>query len=154
MPQFDTFSFLSQLFWVITCFLILYLNLTYYVLPAVATVLKVRSRKTAANKSIATEERTHSEYSGKIDASLVKLINNCAKANESLNEFCKAAPQELNLVTDALLVKTVASRGVEIEIKTTLQTQKLNFVKNVTVLKTDVTSRSWRYQMQMKLGPE
>jgi hypothetical protein len=33
-------------------------------------------------------------------------------------------------------VKTVASRGVEIEIKTTLQTQKLNFVKNVTVLKT------------------
>jgi F0F1-type ATP synthase membrane subunit b/b' len=136
MPQFDTFSFLSQLFWVITCFLILYLNLTYYVLPAVATVLKVRSRKTAANKSIATEERTNPEYSGKIDASLVKLINNCAKANESLNEFCKAAPQELNLVTDALLVKTVASRGVEIEIKTTLQTQKLNFVKNVTVLKT------------------
>jgi hypothetical protein len=64
-----------------------------------------------------------------------------------LNEFCKAAPQELNLVTDALLVKTVASRGVEIEIKTTLQTQKLNFVKNVTILKTahpDVTSRSGR----------
>jgi hypothetical protein len=62
-----------------------------------------------------------------------------------LNEFCKAAPQELNLATDALLVKTVASRGVEIEIKTTLQTQKLNFVKNVTVLKTvhpDVISRS------------
>lgn len=135
MPQFDTFSFLSQLFWVITCFLILYLNLTYYVLPAVATVLKVRNRKTNANKSVALDENPNTEHSAKINISLTKLINTSSKEIEGLNDFCKAAPKQLSSITNVLLEKAVASKSVEIEMKTTLKTDKLNFVKNITVLK-------------------
>ena len=45
MPQFDTFSFFSQLFWVFLGFLTLYLLLCFYLLPALATILKVRKRK-------------------------------------------------------------------------------------------------------------
>jgi hypothetical protein len=45
MPQFDTFSFFSQLFWVFFGFITLYLLFCFYLLPALATILKVRKRK-------------------------------------------------------------------------------------------------------------
>ncbi len=47
MPQFDTFSFFSQLFWVFLAFSYLYLVLSFYLLPAFAAVLKIRSKKLA-----------------------------------------------------------------------------------------------------------
>jgi hypothetical protein len=47
MPQFDTFSFLSQLFWVFLAFLIFYLLICFYLLPAIAAILKTRKRKLA-----------------------------------------------------------------------------------------------------------
>jgi len=47
MPQFDTFSFLSQLFWVFLAFLVFYLLLCFYLLPALASILKIRKRKLA-----------------------------------------------------------------------------------------------------------
>lgn len=45
MPQFDTFTFTSQLFWVFLSFSFLYLTFSFYLLPALAVTLKVRSRK-------------------------------------------------------------------------------------------------------------
>jgi len=45
MPQFDTFSFLSQLFWVFSCFCVFYASLVYYLLPALSMTLKIRRRK-------------------------------------------------------------------------------------------------------------
>jgi hypothetical protein len=51
MPQFDTFSFFSQIFWVLLFFTLLYLSLTYYLLPAIATTLKVRKRKLSVQGS-------------------------------------------------------------------------------------------------------
>jgi hypothetical protein len=43
MPQFDTFSFLSQLFWLFTFFFIILFFLNYYFLPAISTSFKVRN---------------------------------------------------------------------------------------------------------------
>jgi hypothetical protein len=54
MPQFDTFSFFSQIFWVLLFYTLLYLSLTYYILPAIATTLKVRKRKLSA-QSLTTD---------------------------------------------------------------------------------------------------
>ena len=51
MPQFDTFSFFSQIFWVLLLFTLLYLSLAYYLLPAIATTLKVRKRKLSVQGS-------------------------------------------------------------------------------------------------------
>ena len=45
MPQFDIYSFFSQNFWVFLIFTFLYSSLTYYLLPAISTTLKVRKRK-------------------------------------------------------------------------------------------------------------
>jgi len=47
MPQFDTFTFFSQLFWVFFSFMLLYSILCFYLLPALACTLKVRRRKLA-----------------------------------------------------------------------------------------------------------
>jgi hypothetical protein len=47
MPQFDIFSFFSQIFWVFIGFTALYLTLSFYLLPALATTLKIRKRKLA-----------------------------------------------------------------------------------------------------------
>lgn len=45
MPQFDIFSFFSQLFWVLVGFSYLYLVLCFYILPAFAAILKIRAKK-------------------------------------------------------------------------------------------------------------
>jgi hypothetical protein len=45
MPQFDTFSFFSQLFWVFLSFTTFYLIMCFYILPALAITLKVRKHK-------------------------------------------------------------------------------------------------------------
>lgn len=44
MPQFDTFTFLSQLFWVFLLFGILYISLLRWILPAIAITLKTRKK--------------------------------------------------------------------------------------------------------------
>jgi hypothetical protein len=61
MPQFDTFSFSSQLFWVFLSFTLLYFSLTYYLLPAISVTLKIRKRK-LGNLTTATS----SESSGDV----------------------------------------------------------------------------------------
>ena len=45
MPQFDTFTFFSQLFWVFTFFFFSFISFSYYLLPAISIVLKVRRKK-------------------------------------------------------------------------------------------------------------
>jgi hypothetical protein len=54
MPQFDIFSFFSQLFWVFIGFISLYLLLTFYLLPSLSTILKIRKRKLAQVTSSTT----------------------------------------------------------------------------------------------------
>ena len=54
MPQFDTFSFFSQLFWVLIGFSYLYLLLSFYILPAFAAILKIRAKKLAQVNATAT----------------------------------------------------------------------------------------------------
>ena len=51
MPQFDIFSFFSQLFWVLIGFSYLYLVLCFYILPAFAAILKVRAKKLAQSNT-------------------------------------------------------------------------------------------------------
>jgi len=52
MPQFDTFSFFSQLFWVFVGFTYLYLLFCFYILPAFAAVLKIRAKKLAQSNNV------------------------------------------------------------------------------------------------------
>jgi hypothetical protein len=76
MPQFDTFSFFSQLFWVFASFAMLYLSLSYYLLPSIAITLKVRRRKLFLQSSAlaTTMELTDSSYTTIINTGLEKIL--------------------------------------------------------------------------------
>ena len=45
MPQFDLFTFSSQIFWALFFFTLLYLSFAYYLIPSISATLKVRSRR-------------------------------------------------------------------------------------------------------------
>jgi hypothetical protein len=76
MPQFDTFSFFSQLFWVFFGFITLYLLFCFYLLPALATILKVRKRKLnqISNTSDSSGLITDSQNKILINDSVLSLI--------------------------------------------------------------------------------
>jgi len=74
MPQFDTFSFFSQLFWVFLGFLFLYLLICFYLLPALAVTLKVRKYKLAQISS-ATNTTAVSSDNGVFLASTKTLFD-------------------------------------------------------------------------------
>lgn len=51
MPQFDIFSFFSQLFWVFFGFAFLYFTFSFVLLPALASTLKVRKAMLLTNST-------------------------------------------------------------------------------------------------------
>lgn len=62
MPQFDIFSFFSQLFWVFLGFLVFYLLICFYLLPAIASILKIRKRKlnqVSSNSNLFSDETSN-----------------------------------------------------------------------------------------------
>jgi hypothetical protein len=79
MPQFDTFSFFSQLFWVFVGFSYLYLLLCFYILPAFAAVLKIRAKKLAqtntADGSLQISVSSPTNNSAFFDNVIIKINN-------------------------------------------------------------------------------
>jgi len=93
MPQFDTFSFFSQLFWVLIGFSYLYLLLCFYLLPAFAVVLKVRARKLVAVDSTSTSDKlvvsttSNSTYFDSLTIKLNDTFTVNVKGNSSINSL-------------------------------------------------------------------
>ena len=50
MPQLDTITFLSQLFWLIIIFGFFYLTVLNNILPSISRILKTRKKKLEHNK--------------------------------------------------------------------------------------------------------
>jgi len=80
MPQFDIFSFFSQLFWVFTCFLILYLSICFYILPALAVTLKIRKRQ--LNKAVFGTSSSNISMQNNFSTSINALIVNYISKNK------------------------------------------------------------------------
>ncbi len=51
MPQLDTVTFLSQIFWLVVVFGFFYLIVLTHILPAISRILKVRKKKLEHNKN-------------------------------------------------------------------------------------------------------
>jgi hypothetical protein len=117
MPQFDTFSFFSQLFWVFAGFLSLYLAICFYLLPALGSILKVRKRKlaqvTTSSESVALvsnssllelTKQTFNSYSTK--------FSNLASSSSDSSSVTTALTKNLGSIT----VKFAASRELNMTI--------------------------------------
>jgi hypothetical protein len=84
MPQFDIFSFFSQLFWVLIGFSYIYLSLCFYILPAFAATLKIRAKKLAIvnNKSQSADVFVKSEINNTFFENIAgKLVVNYSNDN-------------------------------------------------------------------------
>lgn len=82
MPQFDTLSFFSQLFWVFSIFLVLYIILVNYVLPSLAITLKVRKKLTSADSEGDTNSSSirKSLFMVKGEPILLPSVSSCRSA--------------------------------------------------------------------------
>jgi F-type H+-transporting ATPase subunit b len=100
MPQFDIFSFFSQLFWVFVGFILLYLTLSFYLLPALATTLKIRKRKLAQNDSISNSSNLAVDSNTLADStkSFVSLFNSKISTFETTALTLLSTKLELNLI--------------------------------------------------------
>ena len=117
MPQFDTFSFFSQLFWVFAGFLSLYLAICFYLLPALGSILKVRKRKLA-------QVTTSSEFVALVcNSSLLELtkqtfnsystkFSNLASSSSDSSSVTTSLTKNLGSIT----VKFAASRELNMTI--------------------------------------
>lgn len=129
MPQFDTFSFFSQLFWVFVGFLLLYLSICYYLLPALGSILKIRKRKLAQvtsgsesaslitnNLLIESTKQTLSSFNTKFAG----LVNDASNSDSSIT----TTPLMKNL--GSITVKFAASR--EFNMTVFSQTQRITLL--------------------------
>ena len=100
MPQFDTFSFFSQLFWVFAGFLFFYLAICFYLLPALGSILKVRKRKLAQVT---------------INSESVVLVSNSSLLELTKQTLCSYTTKFSNLVgssSDSSTVTTLLTKNL------------------------------------------
>jgi hypothetical protein len=114
MPQFDIFSFFSQLFWVFLGFTLLYLLFSFYLLPSLAAILKIRKRKLATqnNGNYSTEIATDNfNTSSDSTNSFINLLSN------KINSFESGESQEQGRVwlkSNLLKILNVISLQIEV----------------------------------------
>lgn len=84
MPQLDKLVFLSQLFWLFLTFSILYLFILKYILPVVASALKLRKKQISINKAETTAFANQKDaITAGYENVVQKILNN---SREALNE--------------------------------------------------------------------
>ena len=79
MPQFDSSSFISQLFWLALCFSILYFFLSSVYLPRIRSILATRREKIEGDRDAATV----------LELKIEELKNNASKLRDSANSNYK-----------------------------------------------------------------
>lgn len=96
MPQLDSFSFFSQVFWVLFFFTFFYFINLRQVLPSIATILKVRRR--TLQKSQAAFENMQSGKTESVTESHVEFFSlakhlapSISTSNENSNKFLSAS---------------------------------------------------------------
>tara|TARA_E500000178_G_C16921111_1_gene707284 strand:+ start:572 stop:1129 length:558 start_codon:yes stop_codon:yes gene_type:complete len=126
MPQFNTFSFPSQLFWLILSFSILYIFITFVVLPRLRSNIRLRKNKISNDleraDTIRNEtEKIISEYNDRIEASKDKaniLIKNTLKktADDFNNQVIELRHQNEKRIKKAENELLLYKKNIENEI--------------------------------------
>ena len=126
MPQFDIFSFFSQIFWVFFGFLFLYLALSFYLLPALSTTLKIRKRKLSqtTNVSDSVDIATNSSLLADYIKNFVTTINNKLFLIETDSKQFSLYNSKLSLIS----AKTEAFRQFNFSVLTQTQLSAVLFV--------------------------
>ncbi|MBS0272245.1 MAG: hypothetical protein JSR85_06320 [Proteobacteria bacterium] len=115
MPQLDTSTFSSQLFWLVVCFLALYVILSYIALPKISRIFETREEtieekintastyRERAEDLLANYEKTlaeakdqaHQHYKNIANATTSQITNRQKDFIHKLNERLNLAEQDL-----------------------------------------------------------
>ena len=87
MPQFDVYSFMSQLFWVFLFFFIFYVIVLRWILPSIAVTLKVRKKiiSSESNSEIKLSSRSVVRIKG--EPLLVTSSSKCLQSFQSVSDI-------------------------------------------------------------------
>lgn len=90
MPQLETSTFTSQLFWLIVCFFSMMFIMSKFIIPRIADILEQRQRKIDGYLNKAADIKLQAE------ASLKKYQDALAKATNEANSSLSQTKEELN----------------------------------------------------------
>ena len=126
MPQFDANTFPSQLFWLLVSFLILYICITFIVLPRIRENIRLRKNKIANDIERATNLRDQTE---KIILEYDKKISESKnKANELVKKSSRKATADLHNQL-SVLKNNIEKKIIATEIE--LDNYKKESMKNI-----------------------
>ena len=112
MPQFNAKSFNSQLFWLIITFAVLYLTITYFILPRIRENIRLRKNKIA--NDLERAENIKAEIENMISQSNIKLEEAKNQAQKMIKDSVLRSNKEYNNQIDNVK-KQIASMQIKAE---------------------------------------
>lgn len=108
MPQLDTSTFTSQLFWLIICFFSMMFIMSKFIIPRIADIMDQRQRKIDGYLNKAADFKLQAEaslkkYQEALNQATADANSSLAQTKEELNELIKSKQCEL----DAKLQKKI-----------------------------------------------
>ena len=100
MPQFNAKSFNSQLFWLIITFAVLYLTVTYFILPRIRENIRLRKNKIA--NDLERAENIKVEIENMISQSNIKLEEAKNQAQKMIKESMLRSDKEYDNQIDTI----------------------------------------------------
>ncbi len=142
MPQLELSSYISQMFWLLLSFCVLWFLLSTFIVPKLADVVEQRKRKI-------------NEYVQRADALNAQAQNSLEKYNETISLAQKQAEESKNKSKEELkayLQKTEADMSERLNKKIADNEFLLATEKNNTLQQIEVIAQDLAYQIVQKLG--
>ena len=112
MPQFNAKSFNSQLFWLIITFTVLYLIITYFILPRIRENIRLRKNKIA--NDLERAENIRAQIESMISESNIKLEEAKNQAQKMIKESLLRSNKEYDNQIDTIK-KQIANMQIKAE---------------------------------------
>lgn len=106
MPQIDTLTFASQLFWLLICFLVFYRLVISQVLPKLARILKVRSKKINSGSRSNTNQDEVSSVIANYDS---LILSTRIRARQLAEKSDKSSQNKINEDLKVIFSRNLAS---------------------------------------------
>lgn len=126
MPQFNAKSFNSQLFWLIITFALLYLTITYFILPRIRENIRLRKNKIA--NDLERAENIKAEIENLISQSNIKLEEAKNQAQKIIKESILRSNKDFDNQIDTIK-KQIAN--MQIKAESTITEYKKSLEKDI-----------------------
>lgn len=97
MPQLDVSTYPSQIFWLLTCFLVLFLGVKFFVTPKIQSILDARHDRQENNR------RRAQELAEETQQLLEATASHIAKAREEASQTLRSMEEQLKKTKETKL---------------------------------------------------